>query len=72
MNHGNKGAAECTLNLPQADAAREMFMQLKVRFHLADEFTFRDLLTFPDVLIKGAGVTLTEEQNAELQKLLGQ
>lgn len=64
------GANEIQVNLKQAEYAHQLLSDLSLRFNLAEKVSLRDLLTFPEVIGKGAGSILTEEQMAQLKTIL--
>ena len=69
----SKGAAaenEIQINPAQAEYAYKTLSEMTARFQLSEKPSLRDLLTFPEVVGKGAASAMTEAQLAELKKVL--
>ena len=70
LNDSQAAASSVQINFPQAESAYVMLTELRTRFNLSDSVSIRDLLGFPDVLVKGAtSIPLTEAQLAELKEV---
>jgi uncharacterized protein (TIGR00255 family) len=69
----SKGAVnenEIQINSAQAEYAYKTLSEMTARFQLSEKPSLRDLLTFPEVVGKGAASAMTEAQLAELKKIL--
>lgn len=63
-------APEISVHWAQAEHAMKQLAELKKKFKIETPVSVRDLLQFPDVLSKGSGVVLSDEQSDELQEVL--
>jgi uncharacterized protein (TIGR00255 family) len=61
---------EIQVNVPQAEYAHRILSELAHRFNLTDPVSLRDLMTFPDVVGKGAASAMSDEQLAQLKTVL--
>ena len=70
LNDPQNGGATFQVSMPQAEAAFKILSELRTRFNISEPMALRDLVNFPEVIVKGAGaVALTEPQLLELKEL---
>ena len=63
-------SAEFKINVPQAERAMEMLKDLQKKLKITDPISIRDVMNFPDVLIKPTAQQLSEESVSELKAAL--
>lgn len=62
--------AEVKINMHQAEKAVDLYRELQRKFKINEGVTLKDLMSFPDVLMKPTTPGLTEESLSELKDIL--
>ena len=65
-----KAASRWVLNEEQAEEAYGILSRLREKFRLDEKISAKDLVSFPEVLIKPESEALTDEENEEIKKVI--
>ncbi len=68
-NDSKKDSLDIKINIPQAEKAMELFRELQRKFKITDPISLKDLITFPDVIVKHTSPYLSEESITELREM---